>query len=365
MIALLEWFGANARDLPWRGTRDPYAIWISEVMLQQTQVKTVIPYWRRWMKELPAVRDLAGADLDTVHRLWAGLGYYTRARNLHRAAQAVETVHEGRLPGSVEELLSLPGIGRYTAGAIASIAWNQPAPILDGNVTRVLTRVLGISSNPAKREVNAKLWETAGALVRRAGASAGNGEGSAPVHSHLNQALMELGALVCLPRAQARCDMCPLARLCVARRTHRVATIPALAPRVAVEQRLFAAFLVRNKGRFLLRQIPAGKVNAHLWEFPSVELSPNAEGPPSQEQIMSGLKLKLAGTTPVCTLKHSITRYRITLRAYSAVAEPRSRRDEKWLSAAQINTLALTSAHRKVWIKWCAAMAADIPSEAP
>ena len=148
VVLLLNWFSANARDLPWRRTRDPYAIWVSEIMLQQTQVKTVIPYWKRWMQELPTVKAAADASPDKIHKLWEGLGYYTRVRNLQKTARQIVEKHDGKFPDNFDDVLALPGIGRYTAGAICSIAFNQPTPILDGNVIRVLTRVFGIAKNP-------------------------------------------------------------------------------------------------------------------------------------------------------------------------------------------------------------------------
>ena len=150
--SLLAWFAQNARDLPWRRTRDPYAIWVSEIMLQQTQVKTVIPYWERWMRELPTIESLAKASPDKIHKLWEGLGYYTRVRNMQKAAQFIEQTHGGKFPQTFDDVLALPGIGRYTAGAICSIAFNQPTPILDGNVIRVLTRVFGIEENPREKK---------------------------------------------------------------------------------------------------------------------------------------------------------------------------------------------------------------------
>ena len=148
---LLTWFSANARDLPWRRTRDPYAIWVSEIMLQQTQVKTVMPYWERWMRELPTIQAAASASPDKIHKLWEGLGYYTRVRNLQKAARQIVEEHDGKFPDNFNDVLALPGIGRYTAGAICSIAFNQPKPILDGNVIRVLTRAFGIGENPKEK----------------------------------------------------------------------------------------------------------------------------------------------------------------------------------------------------------------------
>src|SRR5437867_10485667 len=165
VIPLLKWFCRNARDLPWRHTRDPYAIWVSEIMLQQTQVKTVIPYWQRWMAELPAIAALAKATPERVLKLWEGLGYYTRARNLQAAAQLIMAEHGGRFPRELPQVLALPGVGRYTAGAICSIAFNQPAPILDGNVVRLLTRLFGIQENPRQPAANAQLWALAEQLV--------------------------------------------------------------------------------------------------------------------------------------------------------------------------------------------------------
>jgi len=190
VAALLDWFAANARDLPWRRTRDPYAIWVSEIMLQQTQVKTVIPFWNRWLRELPTIEAAAKAPSAKIHKLWEGLGYYTRVRNLQKAAQQIvaqqtsrrrrgdesqtknksETPHlvSYKFPENFDDVLALPGIGRYTAGAICSIAFNQPTPILDGNVIRVLTRIFGIGENPKEKITNARLWNLAEELVCRA-----------------------------------------------------------------------------------------------------------------------------------------------------------------------------------------------------
>ncbi len=217
---LLEWFSKDARDLPWRRTRDPYAIWVSEIMLQQTQVKTVLPYWERWMRRLPDVAALANAHADELHKLWEGLGYYTRVRNLQSAARVIVAQHGTQFPERFEAVLALPGIGRYTAGAICSIAFNQPTPLLDGNVMRVLTRLFGIAENPRAQPTNEFLWSLAGELVRRA-----ETEAQPRACSALNQSLMELGALICTPR-QPRCEICPVARLCLARRENRIGEIP-------------------------------------------------------------------------------------------------------------------------------------------
>src|SRR6266568_8545139 len=195
--ALLGWFRRNARDLPWRRTCDPYGIWVSEVMLQQTQVKTVLAYWERWMHALPNIVTLANAKPEKVRKLWEGLGYYTRVRNMQQAARIIMEKDGGRFPENFEEIMALPGIGRYTAGAICSIAFNQSKPILDGNVIRVLTRLFGIAENPREKETNARLWKLAEQLVSDPLVVHGRRMNAC---SQLNQSLMELGALVCAPK---------------------------------------------------------------------------------------------------------------------------------------------------------------------
>jgi A/G-specific adenine glycosylase len=424
--ALLGWFAHNARDLPWRRTRDPYAIWVSEIMLQQTQVKTVMPYWERWMRELPTIKAAADARPDKIHKLWEGLGYYTRVRNLQKAARQIVEKHGGKFPDNFDDVLALPGIGRYTAGAICSIAFNQPTPILDGNVIRVLTRVFGIAKNPREKKTNAQLWRLAEELVVHASANNSRTRTSrlrytsprqgtkdedeersacspfALRPSHFNQSLMELGALVCTPR-NPQCPVCPVKKLCVAFRENRAEELPNLGKRTTATARRFIAFVVGQRGRFLVRQRPAGVVNAHLWEFPNVEVVagilpavepgvapggknagnfkpvktprkiPGGKMPPSTAggtpaattlaRAAKNLGLELHDAKPLCTVKHSITRYRITLEAFrvsfggSSSARPkkfgirRTRPSENngvWLTPAQLRKLAFTAAHKKI-----------------
>lgn len=345
---LLAWFTRNARDLPWRRTRNPYAIWVSEIMLQQTQVKTVIPYWERWMRQLPDIRALARARPEKVLKLWEGLGYYTRARNLHAAAQLIIAEHGGRFPDRFDQVVALPGIGRYTAGAIGSIAFNQPAPILDGNVIRVLTRLFGIKGNPRDRSVNAKLWALAEELVLLA-AKAGTPGGWEC--SLLNQALMELGALVCTP-TQAKCPLCPIRARCVAYRTGQVESLPTAVRQTASTPRRFAAFIVEDGGRLLVRRRPAGVVNAHLWEFPNIELT-------GTRLTVREAARRTLGSTPVRLqlldlIRHTITRYRITLEAYQVRLKRRTVKVEgstRWLAWGDLKLLPFTSAHRKILAK--------------
>ncbi|HKE11901.1 MAG TPA: A/G-specific adenine glycosylase [Myxococcota bacterium] len=253
--ALLPWYRAHRRDLPWRRTRDPYAIWISEAMLQQTRVETVIPYYERFLRRFPDVATLARAPLEEVYAAWAGLGYYSRARNLHRAARSLLEHLGGQLPNTCEELMELPGIGRYTAGAIASIAFDRPVPVLDGNVERVLARYLGVREDVRGASGAALLWEAAAQLVK----------GSSP--GALNQALMELGATLCRVRAP-RCLLCPLHRGCIACRDGDAESLPRKSPRARPRAMRSVAALVRRGPRVLAVRRAAGGLLGGLWELP-------------------------------------------------------------------------------------------------
>jgi A/G-specific adenine glycosylase len=333
VTALLRWFDKNARDLPWRRTRDPYAIWISEIMLQQTLVKTVIPYWERWMRTLPTVETFAKAKPHTFLKLWEGLGYYTRAHNAHKAAHVIVTDYKGSFPRSHEHVLALPGIGRYTAGAICSIAFNQPSPIVDGNVIRVLARVFGIEGNPKDKVVNAQIWKLAEDLVRVSAETS-----STNAVSHFNQTLMELGALICTPRAP-QCANCPLRTHCVAVRTNRVEELPATEKRQAATPRKFAAFIIEKNKRWLVQQRPAGVVNAHLWEFPNIEIPVTAKTLPKDVPYSTTAK-------PVFTIRHTITRYRIQMDVYTGMTKTDAA--GKWVSQTELTKLVFSSAHRQI-----------------
>ena len=400
---LLSWFSENARDLPWRRTRDPYAIWVSEIMLQQTQVKTVLPYWDRWMQALPNIESLAQADSHALHKLWEGLGYYTRVRNMHAAAQQIVERHGGKFPEEFEAILDLPGIGRYTAGAIASIAFNQPQPILDGNVMRVLTRVFGIRENAREKSVNERLWGIAQELVEEAGKiqdfcrsrrkealvlravdadsiqsqhkfanKTGRDEfhlvpdipnqfgtrwnSSLPISScsALNQSLMELGALVCTPR-NPLCGECPLRLQCIARREGLITSIPNLGKKVETTRRTFAAFVVEHRGRVLVRQRPAGVVNAHLWEFPNVEIAEdNFDSAKAARKAVGFVPKNLAA---LGTVKHTITRYRIKVQAFHGqfAGKKLPKGEGKWLGLDELDALPFTAAHRRILKLWAIA----------
>lgn len=343
--SLLVWFAKHARDLPWRGTLDPYAIWISEIMLQQTQVKTVIPFWNRWMIRFPNVNALSRAKTETLLRFWAGLGYYSRAQNLKLAAQRILDVHQGVFPSDFDDMLKLPGVGRYTAGAISSIAFDQPKPVVDGNVIRVLSRVLGIQTNPRQSAAKENIWRVARELVETA--SQLNRMGTRNC-SHLNQSLMELGAILCIPR-DPKCPQCPLRTRCAAHHLGRTREIPALAPRPKPKSRVFAAFAVSHKGNYLVRKRSETGINAQLWEFPNSEYSEPAE------TIESVAKQCLGFSSPkresIGTILHTITRNRILLRVFYSKKKYRAHKtngSEKWCSLQQLQKLPFPSAHRKI-----------------
>jgi A/G-specific adenine glycosylase len=299
--SLLSWFERCRRDLPWRHSRDPYAIWVSEIMLQQTQVATVIPFFKRFLEAFPTLMDLAAAEEEQVLRLWEGLGYYRRARDLHRAARQVVAEHGGRIPQEPATLRTLPGIGRYTMGAILSQAFDRRLPILEANSQRVLCRLFGRREDPRRGSARRWLWETAEILLpaRKVGA--------------FNQALMELGALVCTPAAP-QCANCPVSGLCTARRLGLQNEIPARAPAPAPVAIHEAAVVVYRRGRVLMVQRPPDGRWAGLWEFPH---APRETGQTYEDAAidllprLTGIRAEIG--CEILTLQHSVTHQRITL----------------------------------------------------
>ena len=309
--ALLTWLSGAQRDLPWRKDRLPYAVWVSEVMLQQTQATTVIPYFQRWMARFPDVRALASAPLDDVLRQWEGLGYYSRGRNLHRTAQIIMAQHGGQVPSERRSLLALPGIGPYTAGAILSLAYGQAEPVLDGNVARVLCRLYDFAEAPSTPQAQTQLWKWADLLVKAAPTG---------LAGPLNEALMELGALVCTPR-NPTCSACPLNGFCKAHAVGTEKARPIRRKSKALPHHHVASAVVFSdqEDRVLLIQRPPQGLLGGLWGFPGGIL---AEG----ESADSGVVRTVAAQTGVevstkhlfVELEHAYTHFRITLHVYSA-----------------------------------------------
>jgi A/G-specific adenine glycosylase len=340
---LLTWYGKNARDLPWRRSRDPYRVWISEVMLQQTQVATVRDYFARFVRAFPNVRRLAAADEQQVLRLWEGLGYYRRARQLHAAARQIDDEHDGKLPRTVAELQRLPGVGRYTAGAIASFAFDVRAPIVETNTIRLLSRLIAYRDDPLNAAGQQILWQTAEDILPKRNCS------------QFNQAVMELGSLVCTPLAP-NCDECPLTRVCAARALGVQHQIPKQKTRPATIDLREVAIIVRKYGRVLVRQCGQHERWAGLWDFPRFAL--DAEEPLFAPDEIA-LKVKsLTGITCapgplVKTFKHGVTRYRITLDCYRAEhvsgrIRSSNRSPVRWVPLAVLADYPLSVTGRKI-----------------
>jgi A/G-specific adenine glycosylase len=330
---LLRWFALEKRDLPWRRTRDPYSIWISEAMLQQTRVETVIPYYRRFLARFPTVEALASASHAEVLGAWSGLGYYRRARSLQNAARAVVDRHTGRFPSTRDGLLELPGIGPYTAGAIASIAFDRPEALVDGNVVRVLSRLFALDLDPSTSKGREEFWSRARALVPPKGAG------------DWNQALMELGALVCTPR-EPRCPACPLASVCEARLRGRVEELPRKKRRPSTLHVELVVLAVTDGERWLLeKRARAGRM-AGMWQMPTVEVPSKGS---SEGLLFPTRKPPSLGVgKTLCEVRHTITRHRI--RAIVKSATLKSARPEPtfaWVSRDRLEEMALTGMTRK------------------
>lgn len=308
---LLTWYDAHRRDLPWRKSRDPYAILVSEVMLQQTRVETVIPYFLRFLTSFPSVEQLAAATEEDVLRHWAGLGYYRRARLLHSTAKAVVERHRSRFPDTVTELLALPGIGRYTAGALASIAFDKSEPLVDGNVARVIARVSTLPGDTKQRAFVDRAWQIAAEWVpaTRAG--------------DFNQALMELGATVCTPR-DPRCSECPIAMECAAKRSERVAEFPTPTSRSQPIAVRIASCIVESdsspgKPRIaIVRRTPGTKM-AGLHDLPALEISESEDaGEALVRYLEDELALEVSTPRRIGAVRHTITKHRIVVEVHRA-----------------------------------------------
>lgn len=338
---LLAWYERTAADLPWRASHDAYRVWLSEIMLQQTQVETVKPYYERFLTAYPTVSDLAAAPLDDVLKLWEGLGYYSRARNLHRAAQAV-AAQGGDFPRTVDGLLALPGIGRYTAGAIASIAFGVRAPVLDGNVIRVYARLLDLPDDVTQTATQAKLWDQAEAWLpdQRAG--------------DYNQALMDLGRLVCKPK-KPLCGQCPIRDHCLAYQRGTQDERPVKKAKAPTPHYDVTAGMIWNeRGELLIAQRPLDGLLGGLWEFPGGK---QEDGETLQDCLQRELREELAIEVEVGELftrvEHGFTHFRITLHAFTCryvSGEPQALgvRDWKWVLPTDLSRYSFGKADRQV-----------------
>lgn len=327
---LLNWYAKNARQLPWRGTQDPYAIWVSEIMLQQTRVDTVIPYYKRWMERFPTVQALAGAPLQAVLVVWEGLGYYSRARNLHRAAQIVINEHNGTLPSEVKELQRLPGIGRYTAAAISSIAFGHDEPALDGNIRRVLARVFEVRQPARSTNGEKQLWELAAEHLPKGEAGA------------YNQALMDLGALICTPK-DPNCPACPLAEQCAARALNIQEELPVVPSKKKLPHHIVTAAVIQRNGCVLIAQRPSNGLLGSMWEFPGGKLQPGEDLTFClQREIQEELDVNIRVGEPLGVFDHAYTHFRVTLHAFYCTLPSGEPRNLEHLALAWVSPLDLS-----------------------
>jgi A/G-specific adenine glycosylase len=302
---LLNWYNKNKRILPWRGAVDPYAVWVSEIMLQQTRVETVIPYYEKWLKRFPTVHALAKASEQAVLNAWEGLGYYSRARNFHRAAKIVVEKHGGRLPRDLNELRKLPGIGRYTAGALASILFDMDEPALDGNLKRVYARLFDMTQPIDSTEGEALLWRIARKNLPKGRAA------------DFNQALMDLGALVCLPK-NPRCLICPVTMLCKARQRGTQGLRPVKKTKKAIPSRVHTAAVIIKRGRVLLAQRPSNGLLGGMWEFPNARVDRDPAGELARS-LRSAYKLRLRakrGVPPLAIVEHTYSHFKVITYAF-------------------------------------------------
>ena len=350
--ALLDWFRRNMRPLPWRRDYTPYQVWVSEIMLQQTQMERAVSYFERWMRRFPDVRTVAEADTDEVLKAWEGLGYYSRVRNLHKAARQIMLRHEGELPLDHASLLALPGIGEYTAGAILSIAANQAVPAVDANVERVFSRLFDIDV-PVKSPIAADYMQhIAAGLIP---------QGQARL---FNQALMELGALVC--GKTPRCGECPLTRFCQARRLNIVADRPVPGKKYGTTSlEIISGVLVHENRVFIQRRLDSG-VWAGLWEFPGGRLEPGEEpGQGIVREFCEETEFPVLVRTCLGVVRHAYTRYRITMHCFVCAFAPaaatagglpepvlRAATEYRWVHPAELERYTLPAGHRKLLDAW-------------
>lgn len=338
--ALLTWYGEQGRDLPWRRSRDPYAIWISEIMLQQTQVKTVLPYYQRWLETFPTVAVLAKADQQTVLKAWEGLGYYARARNLHKTAQLIVERHGGGFPENFEAAIALPGIGRTTAGGILSAAYNLPVAILDGNVKRVLARLVALPKPPAKA-MN-ELWQLSEHVL----------DPQQP--RDFNQAIMDLGATLCT-RHRPACLLCPWQNHCIAYRQNLQSQIPMTETKAPLPHKQIGVAVIYGHGeRILIDRRKQEGLLGGLWEFPGGKIEPNETFEDCvKREIKEELGIDIEVNDRLITVNHAYSHFKVTLNVFNCThlsGEPQTIEcDEvKWVTLDEIDSYPFPKANGQI-----------------
>lgn len=339
---ILNWYTKNARRLPWRGSSDPYVVWVSEIMLQQTRVETVEPYFERWMRRFPTLASLAQARQIEVLSVWEGLGYYSRARNLHQAAQIVMNEYGGKIPSDPKLLRKLPGIGRYTAGAIASLAFGLDEPVLDGNVRRVLSRLFNVSEPIRSPEAERRLWELAAAHLPKGKAG------------DYNQALMDLGAMVCTPRSPD-CIRCPLSDSCSAYALGLQAQRPVTSARPDIPHYTVTAAVIQREEQVLIAQRPSNGLLGGLWEFPGGKLQPGEDlASCLQREIREELGAEIVIGGAVGTYRHAYTHFRVTLHAFHCTLvngddpQPLQVDELRWVSPSDLKDYPMGKIDRQI-----------------
>ncbi|MEA3286088.1 MAG: A/G-specific adenine glycosylase [Candidatus Marinimicrobia bacterium] len=340
---LLLWFHTERASVavPGRTESDPYAIWIAEVMLQQTQVTTVWPYYRKWFTDFPEITDLAEASLDHVLKLWEGLGYYSRARNLHKAANYILEEFEGRLPSSVDQLLKIPGIGPYTAAAIASLAFGQAVPLIDGNVLRVFSRLERINENITRPQIKAILRDQLSQLI------------SVEQPAAFNQGLMDLGRVICTPK-HPNCESCPIAKVCGAFQAGRVEDYPVKPRKSAIPHYNIVIGLIKKDGQILIQKRPPRGLLGGLWEFPGGKIE-RGESPEVAllREIKEETTLEVELAETIGTIRHAYTHFRITLVAFfcdwrKGEAKTHAATENRWISMNELDQFAFPKANLKI-----------------
>ena len=338
---LLSWYTHNARELPWRDHPDPYAVWVSEIMLQQTRVETVIPYFKRWMERFPTLDALAQASQEEVLATWEGLGYYGRARNLHRAAQMVASEHGGQIPSDPQTLRRLPGIGRYTAAAILSMAFGRDEAALDGNIRRVLARVFDVREPARSPEGERRLW-----LLAQ--------EHLPPGHAGAyNQALMDLGSAICLPR-KPDCQRCPLAGICLANRFGLQEQRPVMLPKRESPHYTVTAAVIERDGVVLIARRPSEGLLGGMWEFPGGKLQEGEDLRTClQREIQEELGVDIFPGELLGVYNHAYTHFRVTLHAFRcrlATGEPQpiQASDLRWVHPVDLSAYPMGKIDRQI-----------------